>query len=864
MKIVLKYFVNIPLLSIAYSACAQTTVVNDAPVVKGTTVVIAGKEYRRSGYHNFFWGDHYRKEWTLPVRVNNFYLDTAKGGLTPTETGGGRQTKTLRLKNKSGREYVLRSIDKNFGQALPDEARGTFMSHIARDQASIGHPWSAIIIPPLAEAAGIYHTNPVIVFVPEQSALGNYNKEYANQLYLFEERPDDNQEDAPHFGNSVNLIGSEKLLEHIWEDNDNHVDQTAFVRARLFDMVIGDWGRHPDNWRWAKFEDGKKNIYKPVPRDRDQAFTKIDGFYPSLAGWVYKPFQGFDNTIKDVPGWNKHARPLDRIFLTDLTKDEWIDQAIIVQQGLTDSLISASVRLLPPEIFAISGNSIIERIKSRRDHLQQYAIAYYDNLSQRFDLAGTHDRELFTIDRINRRETKVEISKIAKDGEVKAPYYSRILNSKETREIRIYSLESSDKIVLKGKNEHNPIKVRIIDPDATDTLSYITSQIDGKELTSQLKLPNEVVIYDGKRYEYDTAHEKKFNFTVRPFISSSRYQVFDRNPLKSFPRTGLKVIATLTYIPKPWEKKEYETSHHLCFNYGILRNALNFGYIGRWGRLFGTWDFVIKARMDAPAVENFYGIGNETIRSNKATNYYQTRSERQYVAIGVERDIEKVHHFELSLIGQSVKVHNTGDHYITSAQTLMDPSVFDRKFFAGVEGGYSYLNVDNQVFPFKGVGVSLGVGFLRNIDDNKSFAKGLLSATAFLPLSKQFSLAIRTGGGTLSGTADYYNLNSIGGGGSGEMRGYDRERFYGKQSFYLNNDLRWVFNTRNWLYNGKAGLLAFYDMGRVWIPGEVSKSLHGSYGFGAIFIPYNKFSLTVSYGISSEASHLNFKTGFYF
>ena len=639
MKIALKHFVVILLLSVSYSALAQTTVVKDAPLIKGTTVVIAGKEYKRSGYHNFFWGDHYRKEWTLPVRVNNFYLDTAKGGLTPTETGGGRQTKTLRLKNKLGKEYVLRSIDKNFGQALPDEARGTFMSNIARDQASIGHPYGAIIIPPLAEAAGIYHTNPVIVFVPEQPALGNYNKDYANQLYLFEERPDENQEDVASFGNSVNLIGSEKLLEHIWEDNDNHVDQTSFVRARLFDMVIGDWGRHPDNWRWAKFEDGKKNIYRPVPRDRDQAFTKIDGFYPSLAGWVYKPFQGFDKTIKDVPGWDKHARPLDRLFLTDLTKEEWIKQATIIQQALTDSLISSSVRLLPPEIFAISGNSIIETIRSRRDHLQQYAIDYYNNLSQRFDLAGTHDRELFTVDRIDRKETKVEISKITKDGEVKAPYYSRVLNSKETRELRIYSLETSDKIIVKGKDDHNPMKIRVIDPEATDSVLF-----EGKDLQ------NEVVIHRGKKYEYDTTHQKKYNFSLRPFISSSRYQVFDRNPLKSFPRTGLKVIATFTYIPKPWEKEEYETSHHLCFNYGILRNAFNFGYIGRWGRLFGTWDFVIKARMDAPAVENFFGVGNETKLINKTINFYRTLSERQYAGIGVERDIEKVHHFEFSLI----------------------------------------------------------------------------------------------------------------------------------------------------------------------------------------------------------------------
>lgn len=854
MEAVMKYFVNIPFLLITSTVIAQTTRIVDAPVVKGTTVVIAGKEYKRSGYHNFFWGDHYRKEWTIPVRVNNFYLDTAKGGLTPTETGGGRQTKTLRMKDKNGKEYVLRSIDKNFGQALPDEARGTFMSNIARDQASIGHPYAAIIIPPLAEAAGIYHTIPVIVFVPDQPALGSFNKEYGNQLYLFEERPDGNQEGTPNFGNSVNLIGTERLLEHIWEDNDNHVDQTAFVRARLFDMVIGDWGRHPDNWRWARFDIGKNNIYRPVPRDRDQAFTRIDGLYPSLAGSVYKPLQGFDRTIKDVPGWNKHAKSLDRMFLIDLTKDEWVQQAKELQQVLTDSLISSSVHLMPAEIFAISGNTIIERLKSRRDHLQDYAVSYYKNLSQHLDLIGTHDRELFTIDRQNNKETKIEAYKITKEGEVKKdPFYSRVLNNKETKEVRIYSLESNDKIEVKGLKEKNPMKIRVIDPDATDSV-YSTGD----------DLQNEIAIYREKKYEYDTAHEKKFNFMVRPFISSSRYQVFDRNPLKLFPRTGLKVLSTLTYIRKPWKKEEYENSHHLCFNYGILRNAFNFGYIGRWGRLFGKWDFVIKARMDAPAVEKYFGIGNETRIINKSTNYYNTMSERVYAGIGIERDINKVHHFEFSLIGQSIKVHRRGDHYISDAQNFTDASVFQRKNFAGIEGGYSFLKVDNQVFPFAGVGVSIGAGYVRNIDDNNAYFKALLSSTAFIPLSRQFSLAIRAGGGTLAGTADYYNLNSIGGGGSGEMRGYDRERFYGKHSFYLNNDLRWVFDTKNFLYNGKAGLLGFYDMGRVWQPGEVSNSLHGSYGFGVIFIPYNRYSLTVTYGVSSEASHLNFKTGFYF
>ena len=92
---------------------AQTTIVQDAPKINGTTVVIPGKEYNRSGYHNFFWGKHYRKEWNTASRFPDFYIDTAMGGLTPVSKGGGRQSTSLRLKDKNGSEYVLRSINKN-------------------------------------------------------------------------------------------------------------------------------------------------------------------------------------------------------------------------------------------------------------------------------------------------------------------------------------------------------------------------------------------------------------------------------------------------------------------------------------------------------------------------------------------------------------------------------------------------------------------------------------------------------------------------------------------------------------------------------------------------------------------------------
>ncbi|HET9433909.1 MAG TPA: hypothetical protein VFO37_09150, partial [Chitinophagaceae bacterium] len=213
-------------------------------------ITAAGQQYDRKQSYQKKWGEHYRKEWSTPVKFRIVKLDTLVGGLTPYESGGGRQSKSLRLRDKNGREYVLRSVDKSFGKALPEIYQGTFIESLINDQVTIGHPYAALTIPTLAEAAGIYHTNPEIIFIPEQPALDSFNKDFANQLYLFEQRPDENWETAANFGNSKNIVGTEKMFSELLEDNDHSVDQLAYIRARLFDFLIGDWGRHEDQWRW--------------------------------------------------------------------------------------------------------------------------------------------------------------------------------------------------------------------------------------------------------------------------------------------------------------------------------------------------------------------------------------------------------------------------------------------------------------------------------------------------------------------------------------------------------------------------------------------------------------------------------------
>lgn len=834
---------------------SQTVIDIDSPAVAGTTTVIAGYHYKRSNWHNIFWGKHYRQEWSTAVRVKNFYLDTAVGGLTPLKESGSRQSRGLRLKNTQGKEFVLRSIDKDFGNGLGKKFKGTFMARVAKDQASTGHPYAALTIAAMIRPTGIYHTNPRIIFVPKQPALGEYNDGYGNQLYLFEERPDENQEDAPSFGRSGNVIGTEKLFEHIYEDNDNHVDQKAFAKARLFDMFIGDWGRHADQWRWAEFETGKETVYKPIPRDRDQAYTKFDGFWPWVATNTIGPgtfLENFDSHLDKVAKFNKPAYPLDKLFLNELSKQDWIMIAKELQASLTDEVIENGIRQMPAEIFAISGEKIISSLKSRRNELERYAEQYYNYLAQHVVLVGSQKNEFFDIHRVNGKETRVNIYKKTKDGEIKSdPYYSRVFHKYETSDIRIYSLEGNDKIRLSGGEG---IRLTFIDPDKTDSFS--------------LENKKKVSVSSGQRYEYDTVSRAKFDLSIRPLISPAEYDLFDEDPLQLFTRIGIKISAYVRFVPKPWQKDEYKNVHLVCMNYGFLRGTLAAAYVGRFRQTFGKWDLLVKARADLPAVENFFGAGNETVNETAnnlsgkdiATTFYKTSSTRFYSAAGLYRDMG-IHHVEFNPFYQYIEVRNSPDNFITTNSP--DQSIFSARQFAGIEAGYQLRQVNDRVYPTRGFHFVLGGGYVQNIKDrSRSFAKASSSLSLYIPLSRAFTLAIRGGGAVMDGKADYYHLNTLGG--NENLRGYPRERFFGKNSFYNNNELRWVFDTQNYFFTGRMGLLAFYDTGRVWQPGETSDKWHMGYGAGLILIPFNKVALTGTYGLSKETSDILLQAHIFF
>ena len=254
------------------------------PVASRDTVVVPGADDAAGGFHTFFFGEHYRDLWTTPIRVPVLDLDRFAGGLRPTGRGGGQQTLSLRFAGADGREYQFRSVNKDPTRVLPENLRGTIAQGIVQDQISAGHPAGPLVVSPILTAAGVLHSEPQLVWLPDSPGLGEFRADFAGTLGTIEERQTD---EGPGFAGASKIIGTEELFARLEDDQDEHIDARAFLTARLVDVFLGDWDRHQDQWRWARLGKGDSVPWTPIPRDREVAIARHR--VPAPGGAVQRP-----------------------------------------------------------------------------------------------------------------------------------------------------------------------------------------------------------------------------------------------------------------------------------------------------------------------------------------------------------------------------------------------------------------------------------------------------------------------------------------------------------------------------------------------------------------------------------------------
>ncbi|HEX2191294.1 MAG TPA: hypothetical protein VHG51_20455, partial [Longimicrobiaceae bacterium] len=344
-------------------------------------VTAAGSRYEAGWFRRGLLGDGYRALWTAPVRVDALDLSAFAGGLTPTGRGGGNQTRSLRLRGADGREYDFRSVDKDQARRLGPFRRAT-VGRVRQDQVAALNPAAALVAGRIEEAAGVLHAEPRLVVMPDDPALGAFRAEFGGMLGTLREQPDEGEDGAPGFAGSVRIVGTESLLERLREDPGDRVDARAFLAARLVDVYLGDWDRHQDQWRWARFGGDGGRRWVPVARDRDYALSHYRGALPALARRADPKAVRFDGEYRDLAGLLVKSREMDRRFLCPLSPATWDSAALALRAALPERVLDEAVRRMPPEYVALEGERLARTLRARRDRLPAAARAFREMLHE--------------------------------------------------------------------------------------------------------------------------------------------------------------------------------------------------------------------------------------------------------------------------------------------------------------------------------------------------------------------------------------------------------------------------------------------------------------------------------------------------
>ena len=830
------------------------------------TAIIATDDQAKK-YSTFWWGELYTDEYYRPIKIPVLDLEKEKGGLQAFRRGGGFQTINIRLRDSVDQLYHIRSLQKSAQKLLPFPFNKTFATNIARKQLTAANPFGAFLLSPMMEAIGIYHTNPKLVYVPKQTNLGRYNP-VGNQIYLFEERADEDWRSLSSFGNSKEIISHTSMREEIFDDVDHYSDQPFTLRTRLFDMLIGDWDRHDDQWRWATFEDEEngKTVYQVIPRDRDQAFAKYGGIIPNLIRTTF-PFvrstQKFSDDISDdnIKWINRQARNFDRLHLNELTWEDWKEQINHIQTHLTDEVIDTAMNILPSEVIATGmGERLGSGVKSRRDKLERYARIHYEYLYKEVDVVGTHDDNIFVIERQDDQSTRIRVYE--KDDDQEKVLYDRIFETDITKEIRCYGLDGDDSFYMSGEVHKGPL-IRYIGGNGEDIYSD-RSKVRG------LAKKNKI---------YDTEKGKFFNKTSETKLRISKQYHFNHYDYKNhfydfafaYPLFGFNpddgFSLSLNIFAHLFGFKKHQT-HLFTAAHAFGSDSYSFDYQGVYFNALGKSDMTLDVSIQEPRfVSNYFGLGNESEKVTDNIDFYRYRSSRIYInpAYRLTMSDERTFFF-VGPTFESVEIDYIQDRYLAGDGNPINPSVFSRQRFLGLNAGFSYNTIENTLLPVRGIEFTMNANATQQINKSEQRQTTISSDFSwYQPLDNQSRILFATRIGAAHTIGDFYFFQANQIGGNNNLRGFRAQRFSGRTTFYHNNDLRIaLLRARTAGVPFTLGILGGFDYGRVWQDDEESNKWHTGYGGGIWIAPINYFVLSTSLFMSEEETRFQVRFGFHF
>ena len=845
----------------------------DAPL-QATTTVVPGPEYKPTGSKSFFIGDVYRSSWLQPVTVNTLDLTTEKGGLRPTGKGGGRQTTSLKLIAADSSEYVFRSVDKDVTKILPPELRNSIASDVLRDVTATANPYSNLPISYLLDQTDILHARPRLFRLPDNQQLGAYRADYANLLGTLEDSPKDPKKNLPGFGGSDEVTRSFGLFRKLYKDHDNRVDAPALARARAFDMLVADFGKHEDNWKWAGYKQpGGGTLYRPIPRDRDQSFTLWNGFLTSLANreWAVPSIEGFNTEFQDMKSLNWPARHLDRFLLQSLSREQWQETAKYLQGKITPTVIDGATAQLPAEIQDKSGQDINRKLKARIQELPKAIDEYYLLLARRVDVVGSNKGEVFRVNRLPGGQVRVQLFDRAGDTEAPkgAALFDRTFQPSETEEVCLYGLGGRDIITVTGEGGRRSILVRVVGGDGKDK---IADNSTASGLRARTK------IYDLPDTDLQLGPESDNRTSTRPGVNEYDREQFEFNSYR--PSVGLfynandgfGASAGVTFLRQGFRKPGYKNLYSFDVQ-GSLNGLFQLTASTRHRYAIGKTDVGATASYgNYFPFYRFFGLGNNTGFSQDLydNRFYNARYRGYTMNAFLERTFLQRSVLRFGPAFESY-ISSFGDNsYLGTIDTRpadVRPNTSAQQL-VGLNGVFDLDLRNRPSFAQRGARIRVQHDSYRQLTSTRStfgltqaFAEYYGTAKIGIPVT----LVLKGGGAKNYGPNNdipFYKFASLGQ--TDGLRGHYRNRFSGDASLYYNTELRLALGqVKNGFLPFYYGVFGFYDQGRVYYQGASPGGWHTGYGAGFYIAPVvETLAFAVSYQKSVESNLIQFGVGF--
>jgi len=489
-------------------------------------------------------------------------------------------------------------------------------------------------------------------------------------------------------------------------------------------------------------------------------------------------------------------------------------------------------------------------------------LKYYHFLSREVNVVGSNKNEYFRVfNSGGGLEVKVYKRKQATDSA--SVMFDRVFKRSSTKYINLYGLNGDDLFDI-DSSANSKIRIRIIGGKGRDTFD-----IKGNVRN---------IVYD---YKPDTNYLKNRHKTKNSISTDREANLYDitgfnynsyRLPLINFgydEEDGLNAGMGYSLKTYAFRKDPYSTFQALTTLYNVNSGKYQVNYNGEFNHVISNYDLVGTGSLFNTVLTNYFGSGNQTvIDKSKNYNFYKVR----YNYLSGDLLLRKRFHnlAELSF-GPSYyhywnhQLDNTGKILSQPSLAGLDSSdIYNDKTYLGGKISIIIHNINSDLLPTRGVYWNSEFSSLFGINkSSRQITKVTTDMTVYASFKDPTRLVtvLRIGYGHIF-SEHYEYFQALGLGENNYLRGFRKNRFSGKSVFYQSTEFRYkLFDSKSYIVPGAVGLIAFNDLGRVWVPNEVSHKWHDSFGGGLYYSPYNFAIVSATLAFSGEGNLYNVSIG---